>query len=516
MKKIISLFFLLAIFSNIWGTVYYVSPAGVDSPGAGTSETPFRTLQYAFLQMSGSDTLYLKEGEYSGPGNMIDVYAGMDRQPPSGSPGAYTLISAEPGKHVWIDGGDAYTTFSLSNRSYIKFNHITWRNSGSANVISIHDDAGEVHHIILKNCGAIDPSDNKDSGPLALSGTNFRDAPDQRLTHDILIEDCWAAGTARLVLTVWRCENVVVRRFVGRWDSHTYFPGRPEGGSTSYESANVSFQNCIFIDGNQNLDNYGGYGSMGTAQHTDEFAIDGLEFLGNIMYNWYGGFILENDNGTTMRNVTIRNNVVWLQKREGKITFSIAGGNKINVLVENNTIASSVGDGVYTSSGSLSSNSVTFRSNLIYNNAGTALMGSPGLPADYLNVYGNGSVGNNPGPNSISADPQLKYILRIEDNSPCKGAGYNGSDIGANILFRYGTDGTFWGDPGYNSLTSIPLWPYPNEDIIQQDFRAVDNRGFCQDISLTNYIWNVLGNGCPVCNEITDIDAKIEKKKLGK
>ncbi len=498
MKKIILLSMILL--NVLTADIYYISPYGNDSTGEGSEQDPWQTLRHGFSEMQGGDTLYMLEGIYTGAGNVINVYDGIDTQPPSGSVNGYTLISAVPGAHVYINGESIYEIFTISARSYIKFNHITWMNSAGGNVIHIHDDAGEIHHIILKNCGAIGSQDEKDAGEYGISGSNYSSAPDQRLTHHILIEDCWGAGAARIVLTIWRCENVVIRRFVGRWDYHTYIEGRPEGGTTSYESANVSFQNCILLDGNQNPDNYGGYGSMGTAQHTDDFPIDGLEFLGNIALNWYGGFLLENDDSTTMRNVVVKNNVFWEQKREGKAAFSIAGGNKENVVIENNTIAHSVEYGVYTSSESVASGNIVLRSSLIYNNAGTALMGSPYLSTEYLNVYGNGNVGNIPGPNSIYEDPQMKYIITIEESSPCSGMGYNGSDIGANVYFRYGRDGSFWGDEGYNELSDVPLWPFPNEDIIKADFSISDNRGFCaEEETLTHYIWNYLGNGCLPC-----------------
>ncbi len=492
------LILILLIVGLSWGEIYYVSPDGSDGY-SGTKNHPYQSLRRGFSAMQGGDTLYLLPGIYKGRQNTINVYDGMDKQPPSGRKGNYTLISAVPGSHVTIDGEDRERLFSLSNRSYIKFEHITWQNSGAGNVIQIHDNAGEIHHIILKNCGALNARDEKDSGIIGLSGSNLRNAGDKRLTHDILLEDCWGAGTCRIVLTIWRCENVVVRRFVGRWDDHTYVSGRPEGGTTSYESKNVSFQNCIILDSKQNPDNYGGYGSMGTAQHTDKFAIDGLEFLGNIVLNWYGSFLLENDRHTTMRNVVVKNNVIWGQKRKGRVAFSIAGGRKINVLIENNTIAAGEDFAVYASGESVLSGSLKFRSNLIYKNKGKAIIGAPNLQASYNYVYGNYAKGNSAGKHSLSVNPKLKYIVRIERQSPIAGKGYNGSDIGANILYRYGKDGTFWGDDGYNVLTSEPLWPYPNEDLIKKDFIKLDDRGFCRDSSLTNYIWNYLGNGCPPC-----------------
>jgi hypothetical protein len=67
-----------------------------------------------------------------------------------------------------------------------------------------------------------------------------------------------------------------------------------------------------------------------------------------------------------------------------------------------------------------------------------------------------------------------------------------------------------WGEPGYDSLLSEPLWPFPNEDVVKNTMGAwtyMNNgkRGFCADgnglyggpITLTSYIWEYLGNPCP-------------------
>jgi hypothetical protein len=79
------------------------------------------------------------------------------------------------------------------------------------------------------------------------------------------------------------------------------------------------------------------------------------------------------------------------------------------------------------------------------------------------------------------ADGSLKYIVRIEDGSPLKGTGLGGTDYGANIIYRYGADDSFWGEAGYNSLTETPLWPWPNEAQIKQEMCADSGqtRGYC-------------------------------------
>ena len=98
----------------------------------------------------------------------------------------------------------------------------------------------------------------------------------------------------------------------------------------------------------------------------------------------------------------------------------------------------------------------------------------------------------------------IKYLPRIETGSVLKGTGYGGADYGANIIYRYGTDGTFYGDSGYNTLSATSLWPWPNEARIKTDMAAYSVIGFCANtdnprtntgkITLSSYVWEYLGN----------------------
>ncbi len=105
------------------------------------------------------------------------------------------------------------------------------------------------------------------------------------------------------------------------------------------------------------------------------------------------------------------------------------------------------------------------------------------------------------------------YPIRIESGSTLDGSGYGGADIGANITKRYGANGAFHGDSGYETLSDVDLWPWPNEDRIKADMAAeysskvTEKRGFCTDaanprtntgkVTLTSYIWEYLGNNIP-------------------
>ena len=92
---------------------------------------------------------------------------------------------------------------------------------------------------------------------------------------------------------------------------------------------------------------------------------------------------------------------------------------------------------------------------------------------------------------------------------------------GAVVLKQYGVSGTRWGEPGYDQLTNVDLWPWPYQDKIKAVFRETNDvpsprlnnlptsnntkRGFAADgnglyggpITLTSYIWEYLGTPCP-------------------
>lgn len=94
--------------------------------------------------------------------------------------------------------------------------------------------------------------------------------------------------------------------------------------------------------------------------------------------------------------------------------------------------------------------------------------------------------------------PLPKPTLRtmIEEGSFLKGKGAGGADIGANVLYHYGGDGSRYGEANYNTRSSTRLWPWPNQERIRKEMREKFRVtcGFCGAESLTKYIWEYLGN----------------------
>jgi hypothetical protein len=93
----------------------------------------------------------------------------------------------------------------------------------------------------------------------------------------------------------------------------------------------------------------------------------------------------------------------------------------------------------------------------------------------------------------------LKYLPRVESGTK-----------GATIMYKHGTDGTLYGETGYDTLSATALWPFPNEAKIKADMASYSGsgpsgaRGFATGTSmdgsaqsLTKYIWEYLGNQIP-------------------
>jgi hypothetical protein len=77
---------------------------------------------------------------------------------------------------------------------------------------------------------------------------------------------------------------------------------------------------------------------------------------------------------------------------------------------------------------------------------------------------------------------------------------------------RIGASESLYGDSGWDTITDENLWPWPNEDILKSKISSYSlhgvnsKRGFCLagnglyggPITLTSYIWEYLGNPCPM------------------
>jgi hypothetical protein len=486
-KKII--LFLIIINFHIFGATYYLSPSGSDSNSSAQAQnpaTPWKTFAHAFGAMTGGDTLNLLNGTYStasGTGFLSSggIPSGTDRT-------HFTVIQAVNEGSVIVSsgsGGSSGPALTIeSTYNYIEFKGIKFE-GGSTSVEGSS-------YIYYKNCGFYSTA----SGEAVFDVTSWS-----------LVEDCWIWGNARIISANYTANNTVWRRVVIRGDGcsteNCQGSGNPNVGLTVYASANVSVQNVIIID--RILGTGTIYANFASAQH-GQGTLGPVEWLGCIsLKSPDEGFWLESDEQTGGL-MKISNTIVWDGAYDG-LNLPFSFGNTANVLVENLTIGEMDNDtGLY-----LIQSTGTVKNIVVKNTAGTGIQSV--VQPTYTDVYGANpayatttpTVGvKSTNPTADGTPASLKYLPRIETGSALKGPGSGGADYGANVVYKYGIDGTFYGETGYNTLTANALWPWPNEDRIKTDMEATSDRGFTAysgmdgvHNTLTSYIWEYLGNQIP-------------------
>lgn len=478
---------------------YYISPSGSDSNNGLSVGAPWKTFSHAFSTMSANTRLGLLDGTYSsatGTGAINHVGTGASNEIPNGTSGNFTEIcSVNPGGAV-IDGTGGYNGYSIfvgrltRHDSYIKF-----RGMKCLTTVALYN----CERIYVKDVGAkfgFSIGTNDTSGGVTVPSSYN------------LIEDCWAWGggaSLRLASSNYQSHNNVWRRVVIRKDG-----GGPTGGGnpnvvfTVYNSKHCSIQNVFSVD--RVLGGEEPYGDFATAQHDGvapdlaNFYFGDNEWLGCASINSEDeAFAFEADNvESAMVTWRMRNCVAYPGG------FNMNAGSGTSTTYANCDVQNITALGMQIRLKDLPVASI-LKNSIVANSPLWGVNGGGLLTASYVDRYNNtnGDTGttvtNGSTFDPLSGSPaSLLYPFRIETGSSAKGAGESGADLGATIIKRYGQSGLFYGDSGYNTLSSDDLWPYPNEARIKADMAADSTRGFCAaGESLTHYLWNQMGNGSP-------------------
>ncbi len=532
------------------GNFVYIDPDLVTGNNDGTSwDNAFRsvTVGTSAAGTQSGDTLIVKNGVYSDADNRIyNDPSGRGSVPPSGSPTAYTTILAETPGGVLFDGenirrpirlkgshdtGRGSTSPATIEVSYIAIKGFVAGRSSAAGAIGL----SSVHHIKLIYCGAYDQA--ADSG--AIIGIGY--------SSFVLVESCYAYGHGRELIAAFMSDRVILRRNVGRIDRST--SSEPIGGFVHYSDRDSITANCIVIDSDQpqywlNHTYLAGAfcNDCGAYCYYDFGQIENIVTTRSLALNSYGKLIVKsNSQGNSTEAEAVYDNIVgWDMKawygngaHVGDPTSMILS--RGDIVIDQSTFgafsspAGPVAGGAFFNSwedDSVSGDVVT--NSIIYNIRDYDDVGG-GLffdweTVDHNNIYDTGSINvyNTADTNGENYNPVtngLEYITRVSPGSQLDNDG-----IGADLSFMYGKSGTMWGEPGYNSETTTPMWPFPAEDLIQEKMAAYSydsgnlsgERGFAADVdnprtprgkrTLTSYIWEYLGNAMPCevykkCNE---------------
>jgi hypothetical protein len=483
---------------------FFISPSGNDNDDGKSASTPFKTFSKAFSAMAAGDTLVLLDGTYSEAAGTGILNCSLGA--PSGCPVSGTSTSAMTTIMAQQDGlakhqGQMRLGKSGAQMAYVKFQGIlvegdTW--------------LYYTHHIYMKYCGFHDPVDRNGNvfkvgdGPNGVGGIGTDNYSD-------LIEDCWIWGKPRIMADSFLAGKIVWRRVVIRHDGYTVDTG-PQVCITAYTSTNISMQNVLCVDslvgtGTSN-------GDFAVAQHTPGAPFGNIEWLGDISLNTeFQPWSADPESGTISSPYThkLENCIVADPATRGGMNFQRWGVVQAANLTIKTKAAKTTSYDAFRIASDLGGNGSSVKNILVF---GTARYGiNSSAQPSYANVCNAGTCDWSALYNQTTCqtgcytgDPQndgtpasMKYITRIEAGSALKGAGDGGADIGANVVNRYGTDGAFWGDANYNTLSGTALWPWPSEARIMKEMctDSGETRGFCSKSSLTEYVWTYLGNPVP-------------------
>jgi hypothetical protein len=419
------------------------------------SDQTYKSINSAISASSSGDTIIIHNGTYTDSITSV----------PNGTSSSYTTIKALNAGGVIITG----TLHTSYTSKYLAFEGLKWNYAGDKNI--------EGSYLKFKRC-SFQGGGTSGYGCNVVIGTN--DFPSA--TSYILMEDCWSYGLGgRYNFITYLADHVIFRRCIVRHDGG-YGPnsGNPEAAFSIYNSQYIELQNCICLD--SNLDTYVYWDqpfyiiyNSASAESTTHISVRGCISLNNkgAAYRWDGS-------STTISMDAFENNIGW----DMDDWFAVNGSSNIDLSISGTKATLGDKSGITDGFGDWGPGAPSLSYSIAYNCKGT--------------LY-NGWSSSNMNTSPLSAG--LMYLPRTETGSALKNAG-----IGANVISKIGVDGTLYGETGYNTTTTNPLWPWPNEARIKIDMASVSTRGFAatgkqlngtDNITLTSYIWEYLGNQMP-------------------
>jgi hypothetical protein len=514
MQKLCWIAFVLSCV--IWTTMadaktLYVAKTGSDGSSCASASSACATITHGIAAMSGGDTLMIGDG----------TYAEQITQMPNGTASAYTTIQAVNDWGVTIDASGFSNNYMDGIRvsaSYVVIRgfHVKM-NQANDNDLGV--DVFSSDHVKIQRCSV---SYSGTTGNVAA----FNVGP---MSDYTLIEESYAYGGGRYPFLVYQATHTVVRRCVSRLD---YWNGSLQAANfTNYNGDMTVWENNIAIDSDTaNIAGSGIFGGFfsenkppdsswsGTATREThrgnivlnvkavysaiyDYDISNLHtYSDDIVWDSYGGYYGDYVHGDAPVLTTTRFTI-------GQILGKYDGMNG----------QGSAGTGFFIgpgASGTRVSNTVT--DSIFWNNPSYGI--ADYASGDYNSYWGNGAnyggayatpkAGTHDLTSNLMAG--LMYLPRIEAGSQLATAGASGGQVGASVVQMWGATGSLWGDPGYDTIGTELLWPFPNEGVIAADMASysgpggVGARGFATGTSkdgspqtLTKYIWEYLGHQIP-------------------
>ena len=575
------LFFFILLVSPSWSATWYISTTGSDAYAGTSPSTAFATFTHALAAMSGCDTLIIENGYYYDviniTGSMTNLSgnvggSGCYTTIEAATTWGVTLDSSTQSHTEFIGALGASGAVNYIQFIGIKAAGDPANTTGSGPVGA---GSGVDHIKFIKVAGYNAPCNNNTNvmgiGPgasyILIEDSHFWGCGRYKVEiyqSDHVILRHSVARHDYHDITGWTSENP---GGMSGW-------GRQIGLFTMYDSYEVLFQNDIGLDSGSPDDSTGTI--WGGIQSENNDAVLGSQALCNALVPSPACRGVAGSPGCSVDPHGISHGTTGQDNSgnyEGLIFINIQGywnppaifddklngtRNAVNIAMAN-TAGGFLGDRQAT--GTSEASDLLLHHMTAYNITGPASNPSPAsgvgatedcndnftehltedsiiedadafglanyMTSNYNLYYDNSAnfgtafyLGNIPtaGAHDIQGtNPQLKYITRVEAGTPGSGTASDGGDRGATILYRMGTPGTLWGDAGYDTPTSISLWPWADEAVIKGDMASFSmvnpvaggvisgTRGFAAPgnglyggpITLTSYIWEALGNPCP-------------------
>jgi len=483
----------------------YVATTGSDSGNdCATEASPCKTIAHGIASMSGGDTLIVGDGTYAE--SITDM--------PSGSSAAYTTIRAANDWGVLIDGSgfpDNFRTgIGIHSKSYVAIRgfrvKMNQANENNEPILVTESD-----HIKIQRCSG-------SYGPTSGNAASIDIGPN---ADHVLVEESFAFGGGRYQFLVYQSDHVVVRRSVARND---HWAGDLQcAGFANYDSVHTTWQNNIALDSDTANCTGKLYGGFWNENKVDAAPDTSETLAGNIILNVNAFYAADLDWGISgTRNIS--DMVIW------GCSGGYYGDQGPGVTASLNATRMTIGgisgtyDGPNDGAARGTGFSIFGRIENSLTNSILANCNSLGVAdhtvSDFNAFSGNGAnYGGRtkavPGPNDktdidVLKGGGLRYLPHVDVGSPLKTGGKDGGQIGAEIMYKIGVTGTLDGEPGWDTVTTDPLWPFPNEDQIKNDMAAYSGpgapgaRGFAtgksldgNEQTLTKYVWEFLGNPIP-------------------
>lgn len=483
-----------------YSATIWCNPANSGTADGTSKQTGFTTLHQALAAMSSGDTVIIADGDWR---NTSGMYIDRNHRPPDGSSGSYSKVHAESDWGVKIPYIHI-ETYHTEPHGYIEIRGIVFDNKYINQGRGLGHIVYHMNHFKYIRCGFLVHGAVGNNHAAGFGNGNA----DRSLNQYNLMEECIIWGSGRYMLYSKYGQYNVFRRLVIRHDYHDGLGGQDDGQIFNYRAYACSYhiyQNCISIDSDR-IQHYSSLNSeAGGFWPGDSYGATGNKISGSISIKdvRIPYYIASDDTGYA----EIENSVAMDVSVTGSTTLSaLMLKSNVNLSIRNSlgVMALSNGhDGFYGKKGG----QLTVTDSILRNVNDYGMFGAIG---SHINHYDAGS--GDFGSAAITSDPYqngLRYPVKIEENSPLATAGSNGGVVGPTIMKKIGVSGTLYGEPGWDTVTDEPLWPFPNEAKIKELMsETVDGvsgiYGFTAGNSLdgtpqtlTKYIWEYLGNQIP-------------------